>query len=95
MVDGLIAGVGGVVSADTDRALRFYRDLLGLESDDARPVLSFAGAWLKVGARGIHLLELPNPDPLDGRPVHGGRDRHLAMSVTELDGLAGVLDLAG
>ena len=102
-VDGVIDKMGmiselhhaSLIVADTDRALRFYRDVLGLEIDAARSVLSFAGAWLKVGTRGIHLLELPNPDPLDGRPVHGGRDRHLAMTVTDLDWLAGCLDQAG
>ena len=29
-------------------------------------------------------MELPNPDPVDGRPAHGGRDRHTAMSVEDL-----------
>ena len=84
-----------LIVADTDRALRFYCKVLGLEVDTGRPDLSFGGAWLKVGSRGIHLLELPNPDPLDGRPAHGGRDRHLAMTVTDLDGLADRLDQAG
>jgi hypothetical protein len=27
----------------------------------------------------IHLMELPNPDPLEGRPAHGGRDRHTCV----------------
>ena len=26
-------------------------------------------------------MELDNPDPIDGRPEHGGRDRHLAFQV--------------
>ena len=84
-----------LIVADTRRALGFYHDLLGLEVDAARPDLSFGGAWLKVGSRGIHLLELPNPDPVDGRPAHGGRDRHLAMTVKDLDWLAERLDAAG
>ncbi len=83
-----------LIVADTDRAMQFYHGVLGLEVDDARPNLSFGGLWLKVGSRGIHLLELPNPDPVDGRPAHGGRDRHLAMTVTDLDWLAGRLDQA-
>jgi len=29
-------------------------------------------------------MELPNPDPGEGRPRHGGRDRHIAMVVTDL-----------
>ena len=93
---GSIADIhhASLIVADTDRALRFYRGVLGLEVDAARPDLSFGGAWLKVGSRGIHLLELPNPDPLEGRPAHGGRDRHLAMTVTDLAWLADRLDQA-
>jgi glyoxylase I family protein len=81
--------------ADTGRALGFYRDLLGLEPDPARPDLGFPGAWLAIGGQQIHLLELPNPDPLEGRPAHGGRDRHVAMTVPDLDRLTERLDAAG
>ncbi len=81
--------------ADTTRALAFYRDLLGLAVIAERPDLGFPGAWLRVGAQQIHLLELPNPDPVTGRPAHGGRDRHLALYVQDLDGLAGRLERAG
>jgi glyoxylase I family protein len=81
--------------ADTGRALGFYRDLLGLAVIPDRPDLGYPGAWLQVGGRQIHLLELPNPDPVSGRPAHGGRDRHLALAVTDLDWLEGRLDAAG
>ena len=81
--------------ADTARALAFYRDLLGLGVIAERPNLGFPGAWLRVGAQQIHLLELPNPDPVTGRPDHGGRDRHLALHVQDLDELAGRLEQAG
>ena len=70
--------------ADTDRSLRFYRGVLGLAVIEERPELGYPGAWLRVGRGQIHLLELPNPDPVQGRPPHGGRDRHLAMTVTDL-----------
>ncbi|MBK8640124.1 MAG: VOC family protein [Chromatiaceae bacterium] len=81
--------------ADTARALAFYRDLLGLAIIAERPDLGFPGAWLRVGTQQIHLLELPNPDSVTGRPDHGGRDRHLALHVQDLDGLAGRLERAG
>jgi|APFre7841882724_1041349.scaffolds.fasta_scaffold32379_2 glyoxylase I family protein len=81
--------------ADTGRALAFYRDLLGLELVTDRPDLGYPGAWLQVGGRQIHLLELPSPDPVAGRPAHGGRDRHLALAVIDLDGLADRLGAAG
>jgi len=83
-----------LIVADTRRALGFYRDLLGLTVDPARPDLGYPGAWLQVGAQQIHLLELPNPDPLDGRPAHGGRDRHVALAVRDLDRLAAALTAA-
>jgi glyoxylase I family protein len=81
--------------ADTARALAFYRDLLGLTVDPARPDLGYPGAWLQVGTRQIHLLELPSPDPVAGRPAHGGRDRHLALLVADLEVLAARLEQAG
>ncbi len=81
--------------ADTARALAFYRDLLGLTVIVERPDLGFPGAWLRVGDQQIHLLELPNPDPMKGRPEHGGRDRHLALIVQDLEGLARRMEEAG
>jgi len=74
-----------VIVSDTEQALWFYRDILGLAVDKARPDLGYPGAWLDVGAQQIHLLELPNPDPVTGRPEHGGRDRHIALLVSSLD----------
>ncbi|MCU0935939.1 MAG: VOC family protein [Gammaproteobacteria bacterium] len=84
-----------VMVADTGRALGFYRDLLGLAVDDSRPDLGYPGAWLQVGDQQVHLLELPNPDPTEGRPAHGGRDRHVAFHVQGLDALVRVLEDAG
>lgn len=84
-----------VIVADTERALGFYVGVLGLEVDDARPDLGYPGAWLAVGDHQIHLLELPNPDPVTGRPAHGGRDRHLAMRVDDFDAIQQKLEAAG
>lgn len=84
-----------LIVTDTSRALQFYCDLLGLGVDDSRPDLGYPGAWLQIGDQQIHLLELPNPDPLEGRPIHGGRDRHLALTIDDLDALTQALDSAG
>ncbi len=84
-----------LIVADTARSLAFYRDILGLEPVPERPDLAFPGVWLWVGEQQIHLLELPNPDPVEGRPEHGGRDRHLAMRVGALDPLIARLLDAG
>jgi glyoxylase I family protein len=72
---------------DLPRALAFYRDVLGLEEDRQRTDLGYPGAWLQVAHQQIHLLQLPNPDPVSGRPPHAGRDRHLALVVSDLDSL--------
>jgi len=73
-----------MVVADTRQAISFYTEVLGLEVCLERPELGFTGAWLTVGDQQIHLLEVENPDPVKNRPEHGGRDRHLAMTVTDL-----------
>ncbi len=83
-----------LVVSDTERALKFYCDVLGMQQTD-RPDLGFPGAWLQLGAQQIHLLELENPDPVTGRPEHGGRDRHIALSVQELAPVREVLDKNG
>ncbi len=72
---------------NTEKALEFYIDVLGLPVIPERPDLDFPGAWLQIGDQQIHLLELENPDPVNDRPEHGGRDRHLAMSVADLSEL--------
>lgn len=84
-----------LIVADTACALVFYRDILGLATLAERPDLGFPGAWLTVGDRQIHLLELPNPDPTQGRPAHAGRDRHLALCAPDLAPLRARLEAAG
>ncbi len=85
-----------LVVADTARALRFWRDLVGLEVLPERPDLGYPGAWLDLGGgQQLHLLEVPNPDPVTGRPAHVGRDRHLALAVEDLDAWAARLEAAG
>ncbi len=72
-----------LVVSDTQKSLQFYCGVLGMPQT-GRPKLPFPGAWLKIGAQQIHLLELDNPDPTTGRPTHGGRDRHVALTVRDL-----------
>ena len=76
-------------------SLRFYRDVLGLALDESRPDLGYPGAWLQVGPQQVHLMELPNPDPRTGRPEHGGRDRHTALAVSDVNALQVRLEEAG
>lgn len=87
----------GLLCDNLERSLEFYTGVLGLEINPDRPddKLPYRGAWLWIGAEMIHLMELPNPDPLDGRPEHGGRDRHFCVGVENIESLESNLKLAG
>ncbi len=78
--------------ADLERSRAFYEGVLGLRINPARPDLGFPGVWYDVGAGQIHLINQPNPDPVEGRPIHGGRDRHTALGVSDFAGLRARLD---
>ncbi|KAL4857574.1 5'-3' exoribonuclease 2 [Chlorella vulgaris] len=80
-----------------ERSLDFYCGVLGLEVNPDRPhdKLPYAGAWLWIGPEMIHLMELPNPDPQEGRPKHGGRDRHTCIGVEDIEPLEARLKEAG
>ena len=80
---------------DLERSLAFYCQVLGLELDEGRPDLGHPGAWLKIGDQQIHLLQLPNPDLDLERPSHAGHDRHLALTVSDIDRLQSLLDGIG
>lgn len=63
---------------------RFYTEVLGLDAVE-RPDLGFPGAWYGLeGGQQIHLMQLPGAV---GGSGHGGRDRHVALAVEDLDGL--------
>uniref|UniRef100_A0A2P2JUT0 VOC domain-containing protein n=1 Tax=Rhizophora mucronata TaxID=61149 RepID=A0A2P2JUT0_RHIMU len=98
-IDYGVAGVHhvGVLCENLDRSLEFYQGILGLQINEARPhdKLPYRGAWLWVGSEMIHLMELSNPDPLTGRPEHGGRDRHTCIAIWDVSKLKAILDKAG
>lgn len=83
-----------LIIKDTEASLAFYCDVLGMIEAD-RTTLNFPGAWLQIGAQQIHLLEVPNPDSEHGRLQYGGRDRHIAIMVKQLDEIKQRLDNAG
>lgn len=83
-----------LIVANLDKSIVFYSEVLGLQQVD-RPDLGFPGAWFQLGAQQIHLLELENPDPITGRPEHGGRDRHVALNALALAPVQDALNKAG
>ncbi|KAA8494730.1 protein YwkD [Porphyridium purpureum] len=86
----------GMIVEDTAKALEFYVNVLGMSDDTAtRPNLAFGGAFVRAGEHQIHLMELPNPDAKDGRPEHGGRDKHVALNVEDIDPLVESLNANG
>ena len=81
--------------SDTARALDFYHGLLGLAIDASRPDLGFPGAFLDAGNAQLHLLELQLAGGRKAQEKHGGRDRHVALDVLDLDAVVAVLDREG
>ena len=62
--------------SDTERALCFYRDVLGL-SVLPRPDFPFGGAWLDAGGgRQVHLIEARVPTDLG---------QHMAFQVADIE----------
>jgi glyoxylase I family protein len=57
-----------------------------------RPDWEYPGAWFQIGNQQMHLIELNNPDPITGRPKHGGHDRHVAFTVSNIDLIIEKLD---
>ncbi|MDP2962238.1 MAG: VOC family protein [Sulfurimicrobium sp.] len=84
-----------IIVSDLSASRKFYEGVLELAPSTKRPEMSFDGVWYEIGAQQIHLLLLPNPDPVTGRPEHGGRDRHIALGVDDLEALKLSLDQAG
>mmetsp|Transcript_37420 Transcript_37420/g.38103 ORF Transcript_37420/g.38103 Transcript_37420/m.38103 type:complete len:159 (-) Transcript_37420:123-599(-) len=77
----------GILVSDTQKSKEFFIKVLGFEDDShLRPSkLPYPGAFLRCGQDQIHLMELPSMDPKEGRPEHGGRDRHVAFTVNNID----------
>lgn len=84
------------LTADLGRSRIFYETLLGFLPSPARPDLGYPGVWYEVGAnQQIHLMQLPDPEAGLQRPPHGGRDRHVALAVSDLEELMRRLAAAG
>ncbi len=83
----MITGIHHATFLTSDLALAriFYEEVLGLQADDRRPLMSFDGVWYDVApGQQIHLMALPDAEAGVQRPAHGGRDRHVALTVTDM-----------
>lgn len=85
-----------LIVADLDIALSFYQTVLGLSCDESRPDLGYPGAWLILPEQQqLHLMVLHNPDKNSHRPEHGGRDHHIAFTVSSIEKIARSLEKMG
>lgn len=74
-----------VLTSDLKVARAFYEGIFELKPSPLRPAMAYDGVWYEIGEQQIHLIALPNPDLGAERPEHGGRDRHTALLVEDLD----------
>lgn len=93
MITGILHA--SFITSDLARSRAFYEGVLGLRPNPNRPAMSYDGVWYDVAPnQQIHLLLLPNPEAGLQRPAHGGRDRHVALLVSDLAKLVERLDRA-
>jgi len=94
MITGILHAT--FLTSDLERSQSFYEGVLGFKSDPNRPAMSYKGFWYNVAPnQQIHLMLLPDPEAGLQRPEHGGRDRHVAMAVSDMGELIVKLDRAG
>lgn len=86
MITGILHAT--FLTSDLTKARAFYEEVLGLKINATRPAMSFNGVWYDVGVnQQIHLMLLPDPESGLQRPAYGGRDRHVALAVSDLNKL--------
>lgn len=94
MITGILHAT--FLTSDLARTRTFYEDVLGLSINPNRPTMTFDGVWYDVARnQQIHLMLLPNPETGLQRPAHGGRDRHVALAVSDMSKLIVRLSQAG
>ncbi len=81
-----------IIVSDLAKAKHIYGDILGL-TQDKRPDLNFDGLFYSLGGgQQLHIMLLDNPDAESSKPKHGGRYRHFALSVSDLDTIKSKLE---
>lgn len=76
----------GSTEADADRALAFYRDVLGLAPDAGRPYIAdIPGYWMEVGGNAqIHLISAQGLSRLADGPGRDPAGPHVALAVPDV-----------
>jgi catechol 2,3-dioxygenase-like lactoylglutathione lyase family enzyme len=94
MITGILHAT--FLTSDLDKSRAFYEGVLGLHPDPHRPKMGYDGLWYEVAPnQQIHLMLLPDPEAGLQRPAHGGRDRHVALSVGDFSELIERFERAG
>ena len=76
----------GATPSDADRALAFYRDVLGLTPDAGRPYIpDIPGYWMEVGGNAqIHLISAEGLSRLADGPGRDPAGPHVALAVPDI-----------
>lgn len=78
---------------DLDRALGFYRDMLGLVPQP-RPDFPVKGAWLRCGDRQVHLT-VHEGEALRESLTVDNNDGHFAMHTDDFEGVVRLFEAHG
>jgi len=76
----------GSTEAEADKALAFYRDVLGLSPDPGRPVIpTIPGYWMDVGGKAqIHLMGVNGQSKFAKGPGKDPSLPHVALAVPDI-----------
>jgi len=87
----------GQTEADADRALQFYRDVLGLSPDPGRPhIPTIPGYWMDVGGKAqIHLMGVNGQSKFAQGPGKDPASPHVALAVPDVQDARRELDRLG
>jgi catechol 2,3-dioxygenase-like lactoylglutathione lyase family enzyme len=81
-------------TADVDRMVRFYVDIIGLRQGD-RPPFDFPGAWLYAGDRPVVHLVGVDVEPRASSPAGALSLEHFALFADGLGAFVGHLEAQG
>ncbi len=85
----------GLNAHDMARAERFFGDLIGLTADPASVTANGPSVQFGADGRGVHLIDLHRSmAAIDGDAFQAASGRHLALTVEDLNTVAGNLDRA-